>query len=426
MMWQKRILSTLLAGSSLVATGLTAHPFELQDDYYVLSKAPTYKDYYFDKSANSAFLLPKQKGTKIKAHKKLKLVFEGKKGETGSRGAQGPQGVQGVQGIQGIQGVPGPVNFLARNNFFVDLTTTQDQLTADGTIAKPFSTIQGAINYIQLHHTPTNVQDFETGTTLLIAAGWYQEQVTITGDSNRITLVPLGNVILGPASGSLPAIVYNVTSSNTNFGSQYRTSLAFGTTSPDRGNASSINDLSPSVPSFHLRFGMTATSGSSIPSDIVFNGVETGSVTATSTINALNLFFYSSLCDSVILVSPTHTPPATVVIANASKTSFEGLVTIDSFYSAEDCVFRGGLTLIQNDTATSLTNKDRIGFRNCQFYGGTIDVTAAPALQKRLFVDAFTNAWIRHSGGTTFLSYSAPSLAGGVKLDAIADLSSDS
>lgn len=423
MAWQQRILSLLFATSSLLASPLTAQPFELQ-------QSQTFKDQFFAKNNRECFLLSKQKKSVIRGRKKLKVEFKGKKGSRGNRGPQGIrgrqgiQGIQGAQGVQGNQGVPGPagpVNFLARNNFFVDLTTTQNQLTADGTIAQPFSTIQGAINYIQLHHTPTNVQEFETGATLLIAAGWYQEQVTITGDNNRITLVPLGNVTLGPASGSVPALIYNLTSANTNFSSQYRASLAFGTTSPDRGTSSTITDLSPSVPSFLLRFGMTATSASTVPADLILNGVDTGNINASSTVSTLNLFFYNSLCDGVVLETPISTPPAMVVIANASKTSFQGLVNVDSFYAAEDCVFRGGLTLNQNDMTTSTSNKERIGFKYCQFYAGTINL---PVAQPRLFVDAFTNAWIRQTAGAALLSYTPPSHVG-VKLDAIADSTVD-
>ena len=66
------------------------------------------------------------------------------------------------------------MRFLAPRNLFVDAATTQDPLTATGTLEHPFKTIQAAIDWI-VSHPATDASDWTLGYTVYIAGNVYAE-----------------------------------------------------------------------------------------------------------------------------------------------------------------------------------------------------------------------------------------------------------
>jgi len=125
------------------------------------------------------------------------------RGPRGPKGPRGTRGSTGETGATGPQGIPGPVLPLT-NTIFVDASTAST--TQDGSIGNPYSSIQAAINTIL---PPTNLIEKARGFTIMIASGFYPEDLTMTLNNTQIEFVALGPVYL--AKSINPFIGSNVT-----------------------------------------------------------------------------------------------------------------------------------------------------------------------------------------------------------------------
>jgi hypothetical protein len=98
---------------------------------------------------------------------------QGIQGETGLQGIQGETGPQGEQGIQGIQGEQGETPSFATASILI-VDPLGDNSIADGTIAKPYATIQAAHDYAS-----ANISTL-SDVVIQINPGYYSENVTLT------------------------------------------------------------------------------------------------------------------------------------------------------------------------------------------------------------------------------------------------------
>jgi hypothetical protein len=135
----------------------------------------------------------------------------GPRGRVGATGATGATGAAGVTGATGATGATGPTEPLRplTNTIFVDAGTITPVAQQNGSIARPYSTIQAAIDTIP----PATTFLEKTRTfSILIASGVYPEngQLTIDVDNNQIELVALGSVYLAQANSATDILPTNV------------------------------------------------------------------------------------------------------------------------------------------------------------------------------------------------------------------------
>lgn len=333
-------------------------------------------------------VLPKSIATTKVNERRGKKGHHGKRGHRGHRGKQGSQGIQGIpgtqgtQGIQGTQGVQGPstpLGFIAPHDLFVDAATTQDPLTADGTLAKPYKTIQAAINSIP---AATSATEFQLGTTIYIAGNLYPESPVINGDSKRIVLVAMGDVVLSSIL-TPTSITVNYTPANTNFGTnQFSSVTVESLTSLDYSATPITGSSIGSSPKFNLN-SIIVNNASSSRVDLTVNAALQGTI--TSTLNPVSIFLYNSY-----IISPLTLLASNGHIVVAESTVFSGAVTA-TFVFCERCIFDGGLTIASSVTPNYSVNEgfgEGLGYVNCQIN------TALNGGDFNFWVDSFTNSWI--------------------------------
>lgn len=363
-----------------------------------LTNESHYKNMAFDENSPCNFmnvtpigahLLPK--GTVVLKTKRGKHGDRGRKGRRGKQGSTGTQGPQGPQGPQGIQGPIGPIgpvgtaNFIAPHNLFVDAATTQNPLTADGTLAHPYNTITAAVNSIP---TPTSATQFALGTTIYVAGGVYNEDLNINGDSKRITIVALGNVTLGTGATNTVNITY--TAANGTFGASIRTSVTFESlTAVDRGAIPGTAIAAPSVPAFRFLGAINVLNNSStfFRPDLLINADISTITLAPASTEGLQVYTYNTVVRNALIL-----PADTVFDFVSNDTVFLGLVTT-TFVSANHCIFDAGLTLNSSLVPPMIGSGTQIGYVNCQI-NGILNGNNFP-----FWVDSFTNSWIKGTDG---------------------------
>ncbi len=311
----------------------------------------------------------------------IEILKRGPRGERGKRGKHGKHGKAGATGATGATGAPGPVNFIAPHDLFVDAATTQDQATANGTLAMPFSTVQAAINRATTILQPTNATQFILGTSIYIAGNTYSENPVINGTSNRITLVAMGDVILG--TGATTTVTYNLTGANTQFGTEINPALIIESwTSHDAPQTASSFVRNSGTPAFRLLGAIEINNNSNVTVNLVFNGEATTVIPNTPRV-AMN--FFNSIIHNDLNIGATNN------LADAVNTVFLGNVMGQIRY-ANECVFDGGLTLT-SDVVITQGAGEQIGFINCEINN------FLNANGFTFFVDAFTNCWLKGSNG---------------------------
>jgi len=314
---------------------------------------------------------------------KAKKMKRGKTGKTGARGATGPCG------LTGATGACGPVHLIAPYNLFVDGATTQNPLTADGTIAKPYSTIQAAINTISSAMSDTS---FEQGVSIIIASGVYDENLVINGDNKRISLIGLGTVILGNVNPG--DITWTMTDANNNRMSGIRSSLSIGTLySLDKADSTIFGQTIASGPSFYVNGTITVTNDSTTPGhgavDLVVNAC-----TKVLTFPSSNDFVFLHFTNSDI--QGTITGNGNTVLLQAVGTHFNQLVQVGSYHTISECTFDAGMTSLTSSGFAYygiFSDSTAPGFTNCIFYG-TFTGTQQPG-GSHMRLDVFTNGFMK-------------------------------
>ena len=132
----------------------------------------------------------------------------GPKGNTGAQGPTGPQGTKGDTGVTGPQGAQGPTGptFVPQvtRSVYADVNRT-DSYTADGSITKPFKTLQAALDFIG---AATSVADFNDaakfGYQVMVAPGIYTETLTVPMRPS-ITMELVGVKIVGNVTWNFDA-----------------------------------------------------------------------------------------------------------------------------------------------------------------------------------------------------------------------------
>ena len=126
-----------------------------------------------------------------------KSGIDGKAGATGEKGRDGATGAIGLQGATGVTGPKGDSGVLAplSSDLFVDGCTRGSQGEQDGSIGRPFKTIEQALSAAKALTTTSE----DKVVTILIASGSYSGTdgtILITGNA-KIALIALGPVYIG-------------------------------------------------------------------------------------------------------------------------------------------------------------------------------------------------------------------------------------
>ena len=318
--------------------------------------------------------------TAAKAQKVLPLPKAKGKKKQRAHSSRGLQGTQGIQGIQGIQGPAGPVGFTAPLNLFVDAAAP---LGGNGTLATPFKKIQDAINTIQ---PATDASSLEQSVTIHIASGIYNENPTIIVNSRRISLVALGDVILG---NGIDTGLIRWVSTGPQFDNVRPSLLVSTINSIDATNTVTANrSSSPSIGTFHITRGVQVI-GAPIFADLILNNVEVNGDVSFDDYVALNLFFYNSTFHGQI--SARSGLSQTISLQVADRCMFEKPIIVGSYQLIRSCSILNGMEV---QTAPLLSANAGI---LDTFFSGTFSLNQTTTL----LVDGYTNYWFDSAKGNT-------------------------
>lgn len=302
----------------------------------------------------------------------------GHRGHRGHHGKQGPQGPPGPQGATGANA--SCITYGKPTVIWVDGNTSVSTNSQDGTLCKPFSTIQAAINQIESVPSIT-FDDLVRSWAVMIADGIYDEDISIQGDNRWIFLIALGNIVIGnPGNNSTRTLTWNLTPANR--GSRELPSLL---------SLASVNSNSKGF----ILFGSVAVtnSGTNFGDFIAnfFDPADTGTFTVSNT-GPIDLYFISTIFHGPI------TGNASTNLQQALNSLFQDLVTVNNYGSIQGCSFQKGLTI--TTTTGPLAGTEPEGIIQTFFdQGSTLISTNSVA---NIFeLDTYTNFWVKNncSGG---------------------------
>jgi len=262
-------------------------------------------------------------------------IFE--KSHRGKRGKRGPIGPQGPRGPIGPPGKPGLAVFPLSSTIFVDGSTKFTNLSQDGSIARPYSTIQQAINAVPVAQ---NANDYRKVFTIIISSGVYDEDLVIQGNGKHIKLCALGPVTLGnatgpnfqPAAGDIArSITWNVTSGN-DFGTQIPTNLTISSlVFPEQGGLLNEGYLSQ----FRIT-GSLNVSGNGA-GFLSFNGELFNNLNVTG-FSSFDLYLFSSHIRGSVQASNNN-----YILQIAKDSFFDGPIQIGSYGKISRSVIASGM-----------------------------------------------------------------------------------
>jgi len=276
----------------------------------------------------------------------------GPQGIPGPRGPTGPQGLQGAQGIPGKIGVNGPHGLFGSCNplsftSFVDFGTLVALTEQNGSIGRPYKTIQQAINAIPF---PTTSQEMYRHYTIFIASGAYDEDLTIQADGRRISLVGLGPVTLGKMTGrgwqpglfnQARNITWKQSGDASNFGTGISSTLTIETLMP-------LSDAMMQDESYSSKFRISGSifclQGSSISMGLCLNAEVYGDVNTTPStgVGNIDLQIHRSYVHGQVGGAGT----ANVQLIVAENSRFDGLITVNRLGHIFSSDIRSGFSLL--------------------------------------------------------------------------------
>lgn len=302
----------------------------------------------------------------------------GPQGAQGATGACGPQGLQGPQGPRGLQGPVGPqghegpgVVLPFTYNIIVDGGSVIDPTTSDGSLSKPYKTIQAAIDSIVALPAKTQYDVY----TVLITGGQYDENITILGNDKRIALVGLGHVTIG-SQNSPRSISWNVSSSST----AIVPALSLKT----------INSAFRSATGkFYVTGAVSVSNSTTKALDLELNAEILGnlSFTTTSLASPVNLFLYNTILTGNLNPS-TPTLQRGVWLQVAENTTFKGSITCENYGRIQSCIINQGMQILSTQPAAS----DPDGMLLTDFMGNFIGPDGS-----QFRVDSYTNYWLKNN-----------------------------
>lgn len=317
------------------------------------------------------------------------MGMAGPPGPCGSQGPMGPIGPQGLRGPAGPQGPEGPALPLTYT-FFVDGSTTIESSQQTGSIGKPFSTIQSAINAVP---SATDSFSMQQVYQIIITSGIYDESLTIDGSGKRIALIALGPVSLGLMNGSgwVPTSTdvrrsINWVLNGNDFQSGINNALLIASISPVGGGSINQGYLNK----FRISGDINVTNASSQRADLMVNAEIFGNL-HTDIQGTTEVYLYSSRIHGVFSGLPN------TLLQEAEDTQFDERVSVNAYSNISGCHFEDGMTV----TSASNAGLRPDGFQETSFSG----TFTGPAQSLRL--DLYTNYWFDPNGGN------AASLAGG-------------
>jgi len=299
-------------------------------------------------------------------------------GATGAYGGPGPQGLQGPQGPRGLQGSAGPqgpegpgIVLPFTFDIFVDGGTVIDPTTADGSISKPFKTIQSAIDSIIALPFGNEYDVY----TVLITGGQYDENLTILGNDKRIALVGLGHVSLG-TQGSTRNINWTVSGSST-------------TVSPALSLKTINSTFRSGTGKFFVTGGIATANSTTKVLDLELSAEVAGNIsfTTTSVASPVNLFLYNAIISGALNPS-TPTLQRGVWLQVAENSAFKGAITVENYGRIQSCAILQGMQIL----STAPAGADPDGMLLTDFSGNFTGPSGS-----YLRVDSYTNYWLNNN-----------------------------
>ena len=278
----------------------------------------------------------------------------------------GPTGATGAQGNPGKDGRDGScINFGFPHILFVDqcsVASPCSSLDKSGFVGQPFSHLQDAVNYIMKQEV--SEIDFTEGYTIFIAPGVYDEDVFISGNSKRISLVALGGV-------SLKSITWNLDAQNSDFEHDHLHPSLSLLSNGFSGDCKQ-ND-------FKIRNSITLQNSSEIDSDFIAHAHFMGDVVSQGIVN---MYLERSYCEGNISGDVLST------LTRADNCFFDGVVTVGNYERISSCFFQDGLAVV--DGLDDAIKSDSI-LLSIFALGSSLD-----GPQDHIFaVDSFTNYWMK-------------------------------
>jgi hypothetical protein len=285
---------------------------------------------------------------------------------------------------------------------WVDGHTTTPLASQDGTLGKPFSTIQAGINKLETFPS-TSFDDLAHGWTIMIADGIYDEDLTINCDNRIILLIALGNVAIGdPETMSLRTITVEFTPSNTAT-NKLPALLSLGTVNSNEIGFTLIGSLDVSN---------TGSGNSAIYANICAP-VQTGTFSVSGS-GPLTINVFSSIINTPITVSYTSTVDLNLVSSTfgdfimgnsttflqlAEDCTFNKLVTVDDYVKISGCTFN----ICSGLKVTTSTASPTSPGQNLSYIAQTVfapSTTLSSTCNSFIFqLDYFTNFWVFYNAG---------------------------
>lgn len=296
----------------------------------------------------------------------------GLQGPTGAPGPAGSQGLQGPQGPRGLQGPAGPegpgVVLPFAFDLFVDGSTVVDPTTADGSLSKPFKTIQSAIDFIVNKPFASELDLY----TVFITSGQYDENITILGNDRKIALVGLGSVTIGTQS-SVRNITWNVNSSST----AINPALLVKSLNSAFRNATG---------KFLVTGGVTISNATTKTLDFELCAEVTGAISfsTTSVSSPVNLFLYNAILSGNL--NPMQQRGVWLQVAENSV--FKGTITVENYGRIQSSVISQGMQILSATDAAA----DPDGMLLTDFSGNFTGPSGS-----YLRVDSYTNYWLKNN-----------------------------
>lgn len=287
---------------------------------------------------------------------------------------------KGVKSLPQVQPVVLPIVPGLKYDVFVDGNTGS---LGDGSVQKPFKTIQAAINHV----TSKPLEYPQDTYTILIAAGVYRENLIINGNNKRIALVAMSGVTLG-TDANVNTITWNIDEGSSKINPELSINvLAFHsaanfTPGVDKGHMGQFHIEGNIQVNAAASFPLTASL--SLKSTYVNSKIRFSPKNPT---NTLRLFVYHS---SVNGLNPDSAQGVQLCIAE--DTCFSSELNIDAFGRILTSSISDGMTLLKNSAEQESLNVEPSGMLLSKFQG-TLN-----APKGTLFcVDSYTNFWFQQN-----------------------------
>lgn len=261
---------------------------------------------------------------------------------------------------------------------FVDASSTQ--IKQDGSIARPFKTIQAAINSV----CAKRLENPEDSYTILITDGVYKENLVINGNNKRINLVAFNHVVLGTSKNG-NTITWNMDDSSNNINPE----LSLNVLTLNTAIVNTVPGVNKGYTGqFHIEGNIQITSNAIYPltANLLLTSVYVNgkiNYTGKATVQELGLFLNQTTTNGI---NPNKVSGVNLHIAEHVHMNQE--LNIDNFGRIHASSIRDGMTLLQAKENSSGVEPEGILLTK---FSGKLQ---APKGAK-ILLDSYTNYWFQ-------------------------------